>query len=357
MKKGLVTIKDIARTLNISASTVSRALNNHPSIKKETKSRVKRTAKKMDYRPNLLARSLFMQKTNTVGVIVPGITNHFFSAIITGIQDVTKDSRFNILIGQSNECHKEEAEIINNMVKMRVEGILISPTSSTKNITQFRKLQKSQIPVVVFDRDCPSLKSDKVLVDDYHGAFQAVDYLIKSGCKRVAHLGGPLNLSITEHRLQGYLDALKKNGLRAQKKYIAHTTSYNYEDGIEPSKTLLQQRMRPDGIFAANDCIAISAMHSARKMDLRIPQDVSIIGFDDEPHSSYFKPALSTIWQPTYSIGMLAMRILLKRIESDEINADFRNEIFKSELVLRDSTKNEIEIQNGALTDDIKESL
>ncbi len=225
------------------------------------------------------------------------------------------------------------------MASVRVDGVLISPSSSTKKFKHFSKLQKSGVPIVVFDRDCPGFETDKVLVDDYDGAFQAVDYLIKSGCKRVAHLGGPVNLSTTNHRLQGYLDALEENGMPVIDEYIKHVSGFTHEDGIKPSKSLLKLKNRPDAIFAMNDCIAISAMHVAKKLELKIPEDVSIVGFDDEPHSSYFTPSLSTIWQPVYSIGMLAIRILLKRIENKGAAEDFRKEIFKPELVIRKSSR------------------
>jgi len=339
MKKGRTTIKDIARELQISASTVSRALNDHPGIKDETKLLVKNLAKKLDYQPNLLALSLLQKKTNTIAIIVPEITSHFFSSVITGIQDTFKESGFNIMICQSNESYIEEVSIVENLLRVRVDGVLVSPSSTTHKYDHFLKLKNNGIPLVVFDRDCPGLEVDKVLVDDYDGAFQAVDYLIQSGCKKVAHLGGPPNLSTTNHRLQGYLDALKKNNMPVNDSYILHVSGFTHEDGIKPSELLLNSKNRPDAIFAMNDCIAISAMHVAKKMNLKIPEEVSIIGFDDEPHSSYFTPSLSTLWQPVYSMGMLAARILLKYLNSPEEITKFRKEIFKPELVIRNSSK------------------
>ncbi len=339
MKKGRVTITDIARELNVSPSTVSRALNDHPALKRETKETVRALAEKLDYQPNLLALNLLRKKSNTIGVIVPEITSHFFSAIITGIQDVIGASEYNIMICLSNESYEEEAVIIKKLLKIQVDGVLVSPASATKNFDHFRTLQKNGIPVVVFDRDCPGLDADKVLVDDYGGAFQAVQYLIRSGCKKIAHLGGPLNLSTTKHRLQGYLDALEDGNLPIRQEYIAHVHGFSHDDGLKPAKKLLKLQDLPDAVFAMNDSIAISAMYVAKKMALKVPEDLSIIGFDDEPHSPYFTPSLSTVWQPVYSLGILSARIVLNRINDDDNQKEFRQEVFKPELVIRASSR------------------
>ena len=339
MKKGRVTIKDIARELNIAPSTVSRALNDHPAIKKETKDAVKALAEALDYQPNLLALNLLQKKSNTIGVIVPEITGHFFSAIITGIQDVIVDSEYNIMICLSNESYEEELTIVKRLSKIQIDGVLVAPSSETKNFDHFRRLQKSGIPVVVFDRDCPGLEADKVLVDDYFGAFQAVEYLLGTGCKNIAHLGGPLNLSTTEQRLQGYLDALEKNKVPINRDYIEHVPGFSHKDAVKATKKLLALQEQPDAIFAYNDKIAISAMHIVKKMGLQIPDEVSVLGFDDEPHSSFITPSLSTVWQPVYSMGMLSARILLSHLNNKSNILDFRKEVFKPELVIRASSK------------------
>lgn len=339
MKKARVTITDIARQLNIAPSTVSRALKDHPALKRETKRAVKALAKKLDYRPNLLALNLLQKKSNTIGVIVPEITSHFFSAIITGIQDVVGTSDYNIMICLSNESYAEEMTIVDKLSKIQVDGVLVSPSSETNNFDHLMRLQKSGIPVVVFDRDCPGLESDKVLVDDYSGAFQAVEYLIQSGCKKIAHLSGPINLSTAKHRLQGYLDALENNNVPIQKEYIVHVPGFSHKDGLKPTKKLLKLKDPPDAILATNDNIAISAMHIAEKLDFKIPEDISIVGFDDQPNSSFVTPSLSTVWQPVYSIGMLSARILLHHLEEEDTKIGFRKEVFKPELIIRASSK------------------
>jgi DNA-binding LacI/PurR family transcriptional regulator len=243
------------------------------------------------------------------------------------------------MICLSNESYEEELTIVKRLSKIQIDGVLVAPSSETKNFDHFRRLQKSGIPVVVFDRDCPGLEADKVLVDDYIGAFQAVEYLIGTGCKNIAHLGGPLNLSTTEQRLQGYLDALEKNKVPINKDYIVHVPGFSHKDGAKATRKILELKDRPDAIFAYNDNIAISAMHIVKKMGLQIPDEVSVLGFDDEPHSSFITPALSTVWQPVYSMGMLSARILLSHLNNKNNILEFRKEVFKPELVIRASSK------------------
>ena len=339
MEKKRTTIKDIAKELKISASTVSRALRNHPSLKKETIESVKKLAKKRNYSPNLLALNLLQKKSNTIAIIVPEITSHFFSTAVTAIQEVLASTPYSIVICLSNESYRQEVEIIDKLGGIQVDGVLVSPASTTKKFDHFRRLQKMGIPLVIFDRDCEGLEADKVLVDDYFGAYQAVEYLINSGCSRIAHIGGPKNLSISFHRLNGYLDALKHHNIPIRKEYIVHATGYSISDGIKPTNQLLRQKRVPDAIFATNDSIAISAMRIAERLNFKIPGDISIIGFDDEPHSAYFAPSLSTVWQPVYNMGMLSARILMNHLSVNKDITEFRYEVFKPELVLRESSK------------------
>ena len=337
MRKNRVTIKDLAQELKVSTSTVSRALQDHPALRHETKERVKALAKKRNYQPNTLALDLLHQSSKIIAVIVPEITSHFFSSTIVGIQDVIVSTEFNIMIFISNESYQEEARIIEKLAKIQLAGVLVAPSSETKNFDHFRRLQENGIPLVIFDRDCKGLDAHKVLVDDYNGAFEAVDYLIKTGCNKIAHISGFSHLSTNSHRLQGYIDALEKNGLPVMKEMIIHTGGFNHEDGIVPVETLLKSNNIPDAIFAVNDRLAVSAMRTAKKLNFKIPEDISIIGFDDEPHSYYFTPPLSSVWQPVYSMGMLSVRILLQEIKEE--STEFRNEIFKTELVIRGTSR------------------
>jgi DNA-binding LacI/PurR family transcriptional regulator len=339
LKKSRTTINDIAKELGVSNSTVSRALNNHPAISKKTKNAVVRLARKKNYQPNLLALNLLKRKTNTIGVIVPEITSYFFSSIINGIQDIVKPLGFNMIIGQSNESYEEEKSIVQTFASIRVDGFLISPSSETYKFDHLESLMGNNIPLVIFDRDCVGIDIDKVFVDEYNGAFQAVEYLIKTGCKRIAHLAGNKTLSTARHRFRAYKDALSKHNLPLKDEYIIETNGFTPEHGIEGTKQLLDLPNPPDAIFSINDGVAIGAMYVIKDKGIRIPEDISVIGFDDDPHSSYFKPSLSTVWQPTYEMGMLSARILMKRINSNNDLSKVKVEMLFPELIVRGSSK------------------
>ncbi len=339
MKKSRTTITEIARELNISPSTVSRALNNHSAISIKTREAVIELAKKRNYLPNLLALNLLKKRTNTIGVIVPEITSYFFSSIISGIQDLLNPLGVNMIIGQSNESFEEEKSLVRTFASIRVDGFLISPSSKTKNFDHLKILTENNIPLVIFDRDCEGIEVDKVFVDEYKGAFQAVEHLIKSGCRRIAHIAGPSTLSTARHRLEGYTEALKLHGLPINKEYIIESKGFSPKHGIRPTKQLLALPNPPDAIFTINDGVAIGAMFVIKEAGIVIPDHISVIGFDDDPHSSYFKPSLSTVWQPTYELGMLSARILMKRVNTNNDLSKIRVEKLFPELIIRGSSR------------------
>jgi len=345
VKKNLATLADIAAKLNLSISTVSRALNDHPAISTATKQSVKEIARQLNYQPNVLALNLRNKKTNTIGIIVPEITSYFFSSVIKGMQDLLSDTNYQLVISQSEESLKKEKEIIQAMARVRVDGFLISPTSETVDPEIYNNLIKDGIPLVLFDRDCVGTNADKVLVDDYNGAFQAVDYLIKTGCKRIAHISGPPDLSISKHRKKGYYDALSKHGIPHEAELVVAAGGFSPEYGVESAKTLLDLPNQPDAIYAINDGIAIGAMYVIKEAGIKIPEQISVVGFDDEPHSSYFIPPLTSVWQPVYDMGMLAARILLQRLNGEGKNDELRYELLKPELMVRKSSRALIEMK------------
>jgi LacI family transcriptional regulator len=338
MKRTPATITDIAKALNISASTVSRALHNSPSISGETKKMVVELAKELNYQPNLVALSLLNKRSKTIGIIVPEITSYFFASAINGVQDMVAYEGYKLMISQSNESYEEELKLVNAMSLARVDGLMVSPSVNTSNFEHFEKLKASGTPLIIFDRDCYGFEADKVLVDDYDGAFQAVEYLIKTGCKRIAHLGGPSSLTTSKHRLNGYLDALKQNNIPIRNELIVRTDGFSSECGVEAVQNILNLIELPDAIFAVNDAVAIGAMSVIREAGLKIPEDISIVGFDDEPYSCYFNPSLTSVWQPVYDLGMLSAKILLDHFQNKSNNGEFRYEVLKPELVIRDSS-------------------
>ena len=338
MKKNPATLSDIAKQLNISISTVSRALHDHPAISVNTKKLVIKLAEKLNYQPNMLALSLLNKKTNTIGIIVPEITSYFFSSVINGIQDLVNDTGYQLIISQTEESNEKEKEILEAMSRVRVDGFLVSPTSETHDAQHFNKLVNNGTPLVIFDRDCAGFNADKVLVDDYDGAFQAVEYLIKTGCRRIVHITGPSNLSISTHRLNGYLDALKKYHIPKEDQLIFNVKGFTPEYGVEAAKAMMKLPQLPDGIFAINDGIAIGAMFVIKEAGIQIPNQISVVGFDDEPHSSYFIPPLTSVWQPVYDMGLLSARILLSKLKGEK-PAETRYEMLKPELIIRASSR------------------
>ncbi|MCH7409446.1 LacI family transcriptional regulator [Belliella sp. DSM 111904] len=339
MKKGQVTITDLAKELNVSPSTISRALNNSPFISEERKKVIMDLAKKMNYSPNQLALSLLNKRTKILGVVVPEITSYYFSTAINGIQDKVGSSGYKLMISQSNESFEEEIRLMEAMALVRVDGFLISPSSNTTTFDHFEKIKSSGFPLVVFDRDCLGFEADKVVVDDYSGAFQAVEYLVKTGCKRIAHIGGAASLSTTQHRKMGYLDALAKNNVSIVDELIINGEDSSSESGVTCMLSLLNLEVIPDAVFCYNDAIAIGAMSVIRERGIQIPEEISLVGFDDEPYSSYFKPSLTSVWQPIYDLGLLSAKILLDNLMADNESSSYRYEVLKPELMIRESSK------------------
>lgn len=332
------TIIDIARTLKVSPSTVSRALRDHPSISAATKRNVLELAKKFDYQPNLLALSLLNKRTGIIGIVVPEITGYFFAKVISGVQDMVSSAGYKLLICQSNESFEEEKKLLHDMMLLRVDGVLISPTFHTDTFEHFEKLKSAGIPLVIFDRDCPYINADKVLVDSYHGAYQAVDYLIKTGRKYIGHIAGPTAIPTFKQRLDGYLNALQDNNLKIKEDLIVYSSGFSSECGVETATQLLKQNNKLDAIFSVNDAVAIGAMHAIQKKGLSIPNDISIVGFDDEDYAGFFNPELSTVWQPVWELGMLSAKILLDHFKQKELDENYRFEVLKPELVVRKSS-------------------
>jgi len=336
MKSSQVTIKDIAEKLGISASTVSRALRDHPDISLSTKKIVHSVAEELDYHPDSIAQSLKHRKTNLIGVIVPEIKHNFFSAAISGIEDVAYSAGYAIIVSQSNESYERECLNISALISNRVAGLLISISETTTNDDQFRLLERQGIPFVFFDRVCENIDSSKVVVDDFGGAFKAVEYLILSGYKRIAHFAGPKHLSISQQRLEGYRAALKKHKIPFDGRLVIYS-GLNEEDGYTSFSQLLELDQLPDALFAVNDPVAIGAFENIRKHGLKIPENIALVGFSNNPVSELIEPALTTIEQSPYQVGKIAAQLLIEQISNPE-NFIPRKEILRTELIIRDST-------------------
>ena len=336
MRKAPITIKDIARALNISPSTVSRALRNHPDISQDTKDSVNKYAKNNHYKPNTLALSLRMSRNNTIGVIVPEINNYFFSSILSGIEDVANQEDFNVIVCQSSENYEKEIRDTKALISTRVSGVLASLCKHSTNYDHFQDIIDSDIPLVFFDRICIGINTDRVVVDDYAGAFAAVEYLIQTGCKRIAFYSSPLHLEISKNRKNGYLDALRKYGLPVDESLIRVCDTR--EEAIIITPEILDRPDRPDGFFAINDHCAAGILYAVKLAKLRIPEDVSIFGFSDGELAKACDPMLSTVEQHGYEMGKHAAKLLLDKINGIT-HGQYTNKIVKTNLIIRGTTR------------------
>ncbi len=316
MHKGRVTIKDIAKELGISPSTVSRALKDHPDISPDTKKAVNELAEKLNYTPDPIALSLKSRKSKIIGIIVPEIVHYFFSTVIHGIEDLAYKSGYNVMVCESNESFEREVQNVDALLSSRVEGILVSTSKSTQNIDHFKKIMDVGVPLVFFDRICKDIKTDRVIVDDEEGAFQAVNHMIKTGCQRIVHLSAPGHMLISQNRKQGYIRALESNQMEVDPGLIVKCDSV--EDTIKIIPGFLKQTPRPDGFFAVNDLTAAAALKIVKENGLNVPEDISIVGFTNGIISDLTDPSLSTVEQHGYEIGKEAAQLLIDRLEKEE---------------------------------------
>ena len=339
MKHHQITIKDIAQQLGISPSTVSRALKDHPDISALTKNKVKTLAKELKYRPNAVALSLQSNKSNIIGIIVPQIVHHFFSSVISGIEEYATEKGYSVIITQSNEIIKKEIKNCQILVSSRVDGIIVSRTKHTSDFKHFQNIIDRDIPMVFFDRTCHGLKTDRVIIDDYRASYEATEYLIKTGCKKIAHFSGPEILKISAKRMWGFRDALKKNNMPINESLIIKAD--NFDDAKKITQQLISNNNIPDGIFAVNDMTAAGAINVLHKNNIKIPEEVSVIGFTNGIVSKITDPSLTTVEQNGFEMGKKSAEILINRIEDEnEENINYINEIVPTKLILRKSTKN-----------------
>ena len=336
MKKNKVTIHDIAKELGIDSSTVSRALNDSNRVTKKTKERILKKAKELGYQPNLLAANFRKSVTNTIGVIVPRISRHFFSSVIQGIEEAAYLAGFNVIICQSLEQFEREKAILSNLVANRVDGILISISMETKDFTHFEDAKKTGTPLVFFDRNF-SPTENNVLIDDFRAGFDATKHLIDIGCKNIVHFSGPQNLEIYKNRFKGYKSALAKNNLPFKKELVI-ISSLMEKDGEDLIKTLYEKSIIFDGIFSANDVVAIGAIKFLTTKGVKIPEQVAIVGFSNEPISRVIDPALTTINQPGLEMGKIATELLIDTIKDKNKLIAPKTIILESNLIKRTST-------------------
>lgn len=325
--KRSATIKDIAKELNISTSTVSRALTDRWDVNVETRRQVLEVAKKLNYIPNPMAIRLLRKRSKIIGLVVPEFQNSFFPTIIIAIQKVLEKEGYQLLITQSNESSEDEEKNLHLLQNSMVEGILISVTKERENVSLYKEIIESGIPIVFFNRVCTEIDTSKVIIDDVKMAFFAVEHLIYSGRKRIAHFEGPKTLELSEKRKKGYIDALSKHKFPVDPSLIV-PSGVMMEKGYEAMKNLIRQNNIPDAIFAFCDPVAIGVMKALKENGIRIPEDVAIVGFSESRSALLVEPNLTTVAQPLQEIGETAARLLI-----DEINNNINEQPVVHETV------------------------
>lgn len=329
-----ISLKDLARELGVSVPTVSRALKDSPEISADLRARAKQLAQELNYRPNPFAISLRKNAPRIIGVIVPDIVTHFFSSILSGIEDMAIANGYFVIITTSHESYEHEKKNIENLVNMRVEGIIACLSQETTDFGHWAALADINMPVILFDRVCLTDMFSTVVADGEHSAQMATQHLLDNGSKRVAFIGGANHLDIVRRRKHGYLEALRENRIPIQKELVV-CRKIDYEEGKIATESLLSLPQPPDAILAMNDTLAFAAMEVIKSHGLRIPQDVAIIGYTDEQHANYVEPKLSAVSHQTYRMGETACRLLIDRIKGDKT---VRQVVVPTRLEIRESS-------------------
>ena len=336
-RKTSVTIHDIARELKISASTVSRALNDNPRISKSTKDKIKSLALKLGYQPNTIASNLRTQKTHTIGIVVPLINRHFFSTFISGVEDVAFEAGYNVIISQSKDLLQKEKQIVHSMFSNRVDGLITSLSMQTSDFGHFQMFADKNIPLIFFDRIAPQLNANKIIVDDFACGYKATQHLIDQGYQRIAHLAGPTVLNTYHDRMEGYKSALKKNQMPIENELII-CNRLTRMDGQQAIKQLLDLKNPPDAVFCGNDTSALSMIVYLKSQGIRIPEDFGIVGFSNEPFSEVVTPSISTLKQPAQEMGQKAAELIINEIENKALPRTYQTITMPTELIIRASS-------------------
>lgn len=335
MSSPQITIKDIAKALGVSPSTVSRALKDNPDISLETREAIHKYAKEHSYKPNALALNLRTSRSNTIGVIIPQLVHHFFSCVLSGIEATAAKAGYHILVAQSNEQYEREVKIVHSFLAARVCGVIASLAKDTIQYDHYQELLNNNIPIVFYDRICTGVNTERVVVDDYAGSFAAVEYMIQTGCKRIYFYSSPPHMEISKNRRNGYLDAMKKYKMKVDDSMIKFCDTREQAIAITPD--ILEEEDRPDGFFAINDETASGILYACKQAGLKIPEEISICGFTDGAIAQNTDPKLTTVEQHGEEIGESAIGLLIDKIEGGKERSS--NKIVRTNLVVRGTTK------------------
>ncbi len=337
MKKEVTTLKQLAQILNLSISTVSRALNNHPDISKETREKVQKLASKLNYMPNIFAKGFRKHKTNIIGVIVPNVTHYFTSTILKEILKEAEVKGYRVIISESNNDVKKEKEILLTMLQFGVDGILMSLSKMTKNIEPMLYALNMK-PLVLFDKVSSKIPCTQIVINEEEAAYNAVEHLINIGKQRIAIIKEFESSYNSEKRYQGYLRALKEHQMDIDEKLILSVDDISLKQGRRLASQLISMKNRPDAIFCVTDSAAIGVIQTLKKFNISIPEEIAVVGFSNSIHSTIVEPNLTTIDQPGKRIGQIAVQQLVKEIEEPVDLITSKSIEIKTNLIIRDST-------------------
>ena len=336
-----VTIYDIAKKLNLATSTISRGLKDHPTINKKTIAKIKQTAEEMGYRPNNLAASLRGNKMKTIGVLLPTVTQPFLSSLISGIEIAAQKAGYTVLIMQSHDSYKEEVNLTKSLYDNRVSGVICSLAMETTDISHFKKFMDKDTALVFVDRVPSDFDTYHVVINNFDAGYKATEHLISQGCKRIAHITAGSEFSIYHERKQGYLAALKAHKLPIDQDLIVKVKGITYEEAVKASEKLLKLKKLPDGIFAPGDILGVSAIQTAKKFGIKVPDELAVIGFNNDPISYIIDPGLSTITHPASKMGQTSAEIILKSLKNSKKDVEIVKQItyLNTEVLVRESSQ------------------
>ncbi len=336
-----VTLKKIAETLGMSTATVSKALKDYPDISESTKIKVRELAEELNYKPNSFAQSLRNQESKIIGLIAPQIVHHFFANIIKGVIDAAAEQGYLVITLQTGESYEEEKKQIQLLLEKNVDGILLSLSDRTVNYKHVSAVIDQGVPVVLYDKISKLINCSKVIVNDRKAGYDATNYLIKTGCRKIAHIRGPLKPQTTIDRFNGYKKALQDNNIDFDPSLVFETKNLTYEDGYDIGAELLKKKDEIDGLFAFTDLLATGAMVRLQEAGLKVPEDIAIMGFSNWFLTKITTPKLSTVDQPGYFMGTEAFRLLHRELQVKKEFEDVPKEIVEipTKIVVRDSTR------------------
>jgi LacI family transcriptional regulator len=338
LKNQRTTVYDIARELNLTASTISRALNNHPGISERTKRSVIRMSKKMGYQPHRIAAALRNGRSNIIGVIVPVADRNFFASIVRGIEEKANQAHYQVIICQTYEDPAKEEAAIEALLNTQVDGIIASLSKRTEDFNHFSKVRSKGIPLILFDRANDSLGVSHVVIDDYSASYNAVSHLVEQGCKKIAHFTNVEKINIYKERLRGYKTALLDHGLTFHPELVVES-ALQLEGGRNSMQWLLSRGEIPDAVFSSSDLGAIGALQVLKENNIRIPQQVALVGFSNEPFTMFCDPPLTTIDQHCKRMGNTASELFLEEVaHTGQTKFIPKKIVLMPELVIRQSS-------------------